>query len=325
MVRMKIALINVKPVSDDYIAKEMAGGLGKRLKLKNTFYGRLLNWGIKSRFNAPPILLAQLAGIARLQNHDVDAYYTNSPEEINCKTDIAIVLSSMVDYRNECRFLQKLKASHSKIKIVVVGSFASAMPEIYQSFADYVVCGDPEIAIQEFCKQRFPRSQLLQSQEVLNLNKLPMLDWTPFIKKGLFARRPFSKELGVSIQKSRGCSMTCNYCPYSAFFGKTKHFDNTDVMKTIRYYYDHFNIRYFMFRDPNFGENKKEFHSFMKVLLESDLNISWSCEARLDIFNQEDLQLMCRAGLRYIIIGIESSNRELLRVNTRVTIVDDIL
>jgi len=73
-----------------------------------------------------------------------------------------------------------------------------------------------------------------------------------------------------------------------------------------------------MFRDPNFGENKKEFNVFMEKLIKSDLNITWSCEARLDTFkSDDDLRLMAEAGLSYIITGIESNDEELLKQNLR--------
>lgn len=315
--KMRIALIEVKPEENDYVAKEMAGGLGKRLKLKNTFLGSILNRNLKSCFNAPPIMLAQLAGIFRDHNHQIRSYYTLTATDIAKETDLCIVLSSMVDYRNELNFIKKLKSHCPTLKVIVVGSFASAMPDIYQPLADFVIIGEPESAIIEILTKGLPKEELIYSRELDNLNELPMLDWGPFINNNLYAYRPFSKERGVSIQKSRGCSMTCNYCPYAAFYGKARQFNNDYVLKTIKHYYDNHNIRYFMFRDPNFGENKKEFRSFMEVLIKSNLKISWSCEARLDIFSLDDLRQMHTAGLRYVITGVEGSDEQLLKKNTR--------
>lgn len=324
---MKVALIEVKPAEkdNDYVAKEMAGGLGKRLKLKNTFLGSLLNHNLKSRFNAPPIILAQLAGIFREYNCDVYPYYTSNSFDVCQDIDLCIVLSSMVDYRNEVNFIKRLKSTRANLKIAIIGSFASAMPEIYQAVADFVIIGSPESAVIEIINKGLPKEQLVYSRDPENLNELPILDWLPFIKNNLYASRPFSKERGVSIQKSRGCSMTCNYCPYAAFYGKVKQFSDDYVFSVIKYYYNH-NIKYFMFRDPNFGENKHEFRIFMDKLINSGLKISWSCEARLDTFSLEDIKLMHKAGLRYIIVGIESSNEKLLKDNSRQAFIkEDIL
>lgn len=314
---MKIALIEVKPTKNEYIAKEMAGGLGKRISLGNKFLGLILNRYLAKLFSAPPIILAYLAGICGQFKHEVTAYHTAVADDIDKETNIAIVLSSMVDYRNEINFIKELKLFIPQINIIVVGSFASVMPEIYYTIADYIIKGSPEMAMLKILRDGFPNEKVIQSIEPENLNELPMIDWTPFLKNGYYAKRPFSKELGVSIQKSRGCSMTCNYCPYASLYGKAKQFDSDYILKTIEHYYHH-NIRYFMFRDPNFGEDKKDFRIFMhKLIKKGNLKISWSCEARLDIFKNEDLKLMIEAGLRYIIIGVESSNKELLKSNSR--------
>ena len=315
--KMKVALVEVKPSRNEYIAKEMAGGLGKRIKLGEGVFATLLNRYLTSLFTAPPIILASLAGVCRRFNHQVEAYHTTNIHDIDPNSDIAIVLSSMADYHNELNFMKALKQILPKTKLIVVGSFASAMPQIFTSVADCVVTGDPEVAVQRILRQGFSTEKVFHSERPDNLNELPMPDWTPFMKNNYYARRPFTKERGVSIQKSRGCSMTCNYCPYAAFYGKARQFDSDYVLKIIKNYYLNHNIRYFMFRDPNFGENRKDFHIFMDKLIKSNFKIHWSCEARLDTFKDEDLTLMAQAGLRYLITGVESSDEELLKANLR--------
>ncbi|MDD5109285.1 MAG: radical SAM protein [Candidatus Omnitrophica bacterium] len=314
---MEVALVEVKSRGNDYVAKEMGGGLGRRLKLKGFLRGGILNYMLRARFSAPPILLAQLAGIFKARLYRVSTYYTSNAADIADGTDLCIALTSMVDYRNELNFIKELKSYRPNLKVIALGSFATAMPEVYQEYADFVIIGEPDSAIMEILSKGLPREKLIFSQELNNLNELPRLDWEPFILNKRYALRPFSKELGVSIQKSRGCSMTCNYCPYAAFYGKVRNFNDGYVIETIKYYVKNFNIRYFMFRDPNFGENKKELLSFMNALIISGLKINWSCEARLDTFSFDDLKTMRSAGLSYLITGIESSNAQLLHNNTR--------
>lgn len=314
---MRIALIEVKPTQNGYVAKEMAGGLGKRVKLGNHIFGSILNKFLTSLFNAPPIVLAQLAGVCRENNIQAIAYHTNIVDEIDKEVQIAIVLSSMVDYRNEINFINEFKKKYPHIKVIAVGSFASALPEIYLPYVDGIIKGNVEISFKRILTEGIPGSKIVHFEDPDNLDELPHLDWIPFLRNGYYARRPFSKELGVSIQKSRGCSMTCNYCPYASFYGTAKQFGSDYVFKQIEYYYNNHAIRYFMFRDPNFGENRKDFHVFMEKLIKSQLKISWSCEARLDTFKDEDLILMAQAGLRYIITGVESSDTELLKQNMR--------
>ena len=143
------------------------------------------------------------------------------------------------------------------------------MPEIYESQADFIVKGDPELAFQDILIKGFPKEKIIQSKRPQDLNILPMPFWEPFIKNNYYAKRPFSDQLGVSIQKSKGCSMTCNYCPYASFYGKAKHYDSDYVLKMINSYKEKHNINYFMFRDPNFGENRKEFKEAQYIIAEA--------------------------------------------------------
>ncbi len=314
---MKTALVETKPESGEYVAKEMAGGLGKRLDLKGSFLGSLLDRQLQSSFSAPPMILAQLAGVIKKLGHEVAAYHTSTPSDLPSDTEIMFVLSSMVDYRNEVDFIRRAKSHHKKLKAVVVGSFGTALSEVYEKEADLVIGGSPEAAVEQILTAGFPPERFLKSPDPVDLDALPMPDWTPFIKNGAYARRPFSKELGVSIQKSRGCTMTCNYCPYAALYGKVRLYSAETTLKAIEHYYDNHNIRYFMFRDPNFGEKRTAFREFMKVLIESRFEITWSCEMRLDTFEDDDLRLMAKAGLRYVITGIESSDEKILSENMR--------
>ena len=99
------------------------------------------------------------------------------------------------------------------------------------------------------------------SKNVEDINSLSMPDWTPFISKNYYARRPFTNELGVSLQKSVGCSMTCNYCPYASIYGNTIHYNSDYVINTIRHYYEK-GVKYFMFRDQILVNKKNSIFSW---------------------------------------------------------------
>ncbi|MBI5597580.1 MAG: radical SAM protein [Elusimicrobia bacterium] len=313
----KAVLIEVPAAGDDYVAKEMAGGLGKRLDLRGSLLGGILNRHLRSHFSAPPVVLAQVASVCRALGVSVQAAHTGDPAALPADCDIAFVLGSMVDFKNELDFLRTLKARRPDLKTVMVGSFATTMPEVYEGAADLVIQGSPEEGVRRVLEGGLPPEKRLRSSEPADLDTLPMLDWTPFLAQGRWARRPFSKDKGVAIHKSRGCTMTCNYCPYAAIYGDAKLFSHEHALRTIRHYYDEHAVRYFMFRDPNFGERRKDFREFMRLLLAEPRKITWSCEMRLDTFEDADLELMCDAGLRYVITGIESSNDEILKANMR--------
>jgi len=315
---MKTSIIEVTPTKDGYIAKEMAGGLGKRIRLNGGFVGKTLETYLSKMFIAPPMILAQVAGICKDFGHSVQVHRTNNVLDLDSDTDLAIILGTMVDYQNERSFSRNLKQALSNTKVVFLGSFPTAKPDVFLDYADHVIVGDPEYGLTKLLNGEVSSPGRIDSPSLDDLNAISPPDWRPFIDIGYLARRPFSHERGVCIQKSRGCSMSCNYCPYAGIYGKANHYDTEYVVDLIRHYREHHNIRYFMFRDPNFGENRRQFRHFMQRLLDLDLDITWSCEARLDTFkNDDDLRLMAAVGLRYIITGIEASDEVLLRKNLR--------
>ena len=167
----KVAIIEVKPNSQNYIAKEMAGGLGKKIKLGNTFLASILEYFLKDSFNAPPLILAKIAAICNQYNCEVEFYYTSSMLELENK-DLYLVLASMADYKHEINFLRELKNKYPNKKIVVVGSFASVMPEYYINVSDLIDKGDPETAIQKIMEgvDKLWEDKLHIADEIDNIN-----------------------------------------------------------------------------------------------------------------------------------------------------------
>ncbi len=115
---------------------------------------------------------------------------------------------------------------------------------------------------------------------------------------------------------SRGCPYTCNYCPYlvnSCYRVRSAE----SIVEEIRYLSAKYGIRGISFRDPNLTFNKKRAHEFADLLLRYNLDVRWSMEARTDRLDPELLELLYRAGLRSIEVGVESANQQTLRDNKR--------
>jgi radical SAM superfamily enzyme YgiQ (UPF0313 family) len=76
----------------------------------------------------------------------------------------------------------------------------------------------------------------------------------------------------------------------------------------------HFGYRRFFFVDPLFGADSKWLKKFCYLLVKSDLNISWSCETRLDRIKNEVISLMRKSGCTFIFHGFESGSPRMLRL-----------
>jgi radical SAM superfamily enzyme YgiQ (UPF0313 family) len=89
------------------------------------------------------------------------------------------------------------------------------------------------------------------------------------------------------------------------------------VVDEIRYLWTRYNIRGISFRDPNLTFDKQRAHEFADLLLKYNLDIRWRMDARTDRLDPELIELLYRAGLRSVEVGVESANAETLRRNQR--------
>lgn len=66
-------------------------------------------------------------------------------------------------------------------------------------------------------------------------------------------------------------------------------------------------------RDQTFGANKKRAIELCEAMIKEKFNFSWTCFSRVDVIEENILDLMKKAGCHTIMFGIESSNENILR------------
>src|SRR5436190_23505900 len=119
---MRIVLADLK-ADDGFVSKDtVAGGYGSRLRPFSRVTTVICK--LKRRFHdLNSIHLAYLAAIASRAGHDV----VPSTGEI-VDGDVALVLSSMVDYRREVAWAEKMRARGTRVGFI--GLAASKMPDL---------------------------------------------------------------------------------------------------------------------------------------------------------------------------------------------------
>jgi radical SAM superfamily enzyme YgiQ (UPF0313 family) len=79
------------------------------------------------------------------------------------------------------------------------------------------------------------------------------------------------------------------------------------------------------FREDNFTMNKKRVEEFCELILKKNMRFSWACESRADTLRDKNLlELMHRAGLSAVYIGVESGSQRILDMLNKKISVDDI-
>lgn len=304
---MRVVLADLKG-RHGFVSKDtVAGGFGSRLRPFSRVSGVIA--GVKQRLHATPsVTLAYLAALAAGSGHEV-RWTTGEVVE----GDVALVLSSLVDYRQETGWADRMR--DRGVPVGVVGLAASKMPQLFIDHADFVVAGEPEEAVRRLCAGD-SLSGLVPSAA------LDCLDDLPFPRWDLVGQRPVRRGSGrVTIRPlgggfpllaSRGCPEFCTYCPHRILAGHRERGVSAIVDELVSLCADYPNP-YVIFRDPLFTENRARCLALADEILARGLRLRFECETRLDRLDESMLSMLHRAGLRAMSFGVESLDPATLR------------
>lgn len=121
---------------------------------------------------------------------------------------------------------------------------------------------------------------------------------------------PFARHLKfASIMTDFGCPYACDFCPVGSLKYKIRPVDSVlEEMAQI----SKLGIKELYVRDQTFGASKPRTMQLLDEMIAWEFNFSWTCLSRIDVLDEEMLCKMKSAGCHTIMIGVESSNREIL-------------
>jgi len=162
---------------------------------------------------------------------------------------------------------------------------------------------------------------------IKNLDELP-LPARHLLKMHLYKPSPNQyKQLPyATMVASRGCPYACSFCSSSRIW-KQKYRTRSvkGVIKEIKYLVKNYNVKDIGFWDDLWGINHQWVNEFCDEIKKNNLNISWSCELRVDSANKQTLKKMADAGCWCIFYGIESLDQEILDAINKMTKVTQIV
>ena len=307
----RIVLADIKG-KGGYVNKDtIVGGFGARFRAMST--GTLILKYIRQFYQSvPSITMATLGSIFRNAGHEVIHTDGQVPEG-----DVAIIFSSIVDYKNERYWARKFRHKNIDGRIGFVGPTATYLPHLFESTADFIITGEPEGACLELAKNcNFEGN--IKSPEVMDLNSLPLPQWENYnikSKNAIPGSYTSVSNICVPVLASKSCPEKCSYCPHRLGSYRMKSIDR--VMEELIYNYKNLGSHYVIFRDSNFTQNKKRMTEFMERLARSEVDIKFEIETRLDAINKEELNFLKRLGLRRMTFGVENVNMEMLKDHGR--------
>ena len=303
---MRIVLTDLKG-GEGFISKDtVAGGYGSRLRPFSKVTD-VVSWVKRQFHDLPSLHLAYAAALARRAGHAVVASDGGLVDG-----DVAIVLSSLVDYRRKTAWANAIRARG--VRVGFIGLASQKLPQLFRGSADFIICGEPEAALQRLVAGE-TLAGMVKSPEISDLDSLPFPDWHVLAprRRGLhvpFAGRPSGGALPVLA--SRSCPEFCTYCPHRI---QASHrwrsigniLDELSLLADLR------GAVHVVFRDPLFTHCRDRVLEFVDGVLTRQLPHTFECETRLDRLDDELLTEMHRAGLRAMSFGVESRSPDTLK------------
>jgi radical SAM superfamily enzyme YgiQ (UPF0313 family) len=150
-------------------------------------------------------------------------------------------------------------------------------------------------------------------KQLEDLNKLhfPAHD---LLELGLY-KLPYAKRHPVTAtMTSRGCPGKCIFC-CSWLISKEFHPRSPEnVLEELRFLSEELGVHEIKFWDDTFTHDMKRVSSICNMIKSEKLDISWTCNTRIDRINSELLKAMKEAGCHTICLGVESGDDKILKL-----------
>jgi radical SAM superfamily enzyme YgiQ (UPF0313 family) len=306
-------------------------------------FGRYKNAAKIGTFD-PPLGLCYLASAVERDGHsvrilDAEAERKNIEEiveEVRVNSpDLVGITSTTPTFYRAVELANKIKREKA-IPIVLGGAHITALPEqVMQEypFFDYGVYGEGERTFSELVNALEiggPIDRIKgilfrrEDGQVIKTEPRPFeqdLDSLSFPDRGLLRsdRYLFSvPHRGIipytGIVASRGCPFQCVFCFASSMSGiEVRYRSPSKILDEIAYVVSTLRINHFRFFDNNLILNRKRLRELCNGLIKRKLDITWEGETCINIFDEDLLSLMKRAGLVRLSFGLESGNPEILK------------
>jgi anaerobic magnesium-protoporphyrin IX monomethyl ester cyclase len=307
---MRVVLADLK--SDrGFVSKDtVVGGYGSRLD-PFTRVTTVIAYLKKKFHDVPSVHMAYIAAILARAGHEVK--WTRGEE---VEGDVALVLSSLVDHKNETAWADRMRARG--VKVGFIGITASKMPELFAAHCDFIFNGEPEAAVMRLAQGIIPQGTVV-SEQIDDLDSLPFPRWDLVTEdRSRMGFKFFTRPVGggYPLLASRGCPEFCTYCPHRILAGYRMR-SIANIVDEMERLCNQVSRPYVIFRDPLFTEQRDRVVELCDEIKRRGLNLTFEAETRLDRLDVDLLDRLHAAGFRAMSFGVESLDPATLKKSGR--------
>ena len=265
---------------------------------------------VRKKAGAPPLGLLTVAAMlpAEWEKRLVDLNATNLTPKDLAWADY-VFISAMIVQRDAARALIA-RCKEAGVKVVAGGPLFTMEHEQFPE-VDHFVLNEAELTLPPFLADLANG----RAQHIYTTTEFPDIHLTPAPLWRLANLKHYDT---VSIQFSRGCPFSCDFCNVTTLLGhrpRTK--TAAQIIAELDSLYALGWRRNIFFVDDNFIGNKKQIKSeVLPALIEwrkGKIGMPFSTEASINLADDPELlSLMTQAGFDTVFVGIETPNEDSL-------------
>ena len=318
-----------------------------RVAFVNSMFGqdftKSARWFARSRGRVQrhPDYLCTAAAVVEQAGHTItviDAQAKNMPEdrllrELNTfQPDMIVHQASTPSIYSDIAFATRAKEDTGALN-VLVGSHVSAEPEDTLIIADGAV---DAVAVGEY---DYTLRDLANGVPIKDCAGVAWMDAARFVRN---SPRPFIEDLDalpfpawnhidihdywdagklfpfLTLISGRGCHGRCTFCQLPQVMNGRRYRARSVESVLAEMEYDKKlcpDLKEIMFEDDTLTSHSSQprLHALCEGMLQRNLRLSWSANARVDMNDLGTLQLMKRAGCRMLCVGFEFGDQQILK------------
>ncbi len=286
--------------------------------------------------------LARQAGKFLILGLNYDDVVKEIPD--NCRV-IFVYAINLTSHISAIGIVHAVKQKFKNIPVVVIENtqavtayaLSHVADEFYKAGTDFVLTGEGEQRSVRLAHALIngPKEDLRQidglgshdfynvpSDNINNLDDLPFPAWDMFPLENYwslhFAHGPISTKGYLPLLTSRGCPYQCRFCVIPKTNDRKWRMRSAkNVVDEIEYFVRTYDVREFHIEDVDPTISDKRMREICHEILDRKLNVIWKLVSGTKvetILNEETIDLMAKAGCRYISISPESGSPHILKL-----------
>lgn len=260
-----------------------------------------------------PLILGKILKDA---GHYVEVHeelYKNLDTSIIANFDV-ISIYTMTCNSKRAYELADIARNKYKKRVLIGGIHTSSLPEESLKHADQVIVGEGEGVIKDVVEGKI-KDSIVYAKPVQDLDTVPFPDYT-------ILKTPCRS---ANVMTSRGCPFRCTFCTTSRMFNPYRRRTPDNVIEELKIY-KKMGFKYVNFEDDNFTADKERAKEILRKMIENNLVFKETFFfGRTDMARDKELlELLSKAHLRRVLVGVESLNQDSLDCINKKQNIEDI-